>query len=322
VRRRVRSLHRRQLGAEPRDPAGSLDVTMAPRYDTVTFLSDYGRVDEFVGVVHSVIRSIAPGATVIDLTHDIHPYDVRAGALALARSVPFLCPGVVVGVVDPAVGTTRRPIAVEVGDGASVLVGPDNGLLAPAVAMCGGATRAVVLTSPDHRLDTGARTFDGRDVFAPAAAHLCNGVDLLELGPEIDPVSLMPGLVPLSRTEADEVVAEVLWVDRYGNVQLNVEPEELVGFEDRVAVVIEGDPYTARRAGTFAEVAPGEIGMLVDSYGLLALALDRDSAARELGVTAGSSVLIRNLDDDRPTGVTTPVTLSVRRTTAGEEGQP
>lgn len=295
---------------------------MAPRYDTVTFLSDYGRTDEFVGVVHSVIRSIAPHVTVVDLTHDIHPYDVRAGGLTLARSAPFLCPGVVVAVVDPSVGTTRRPIAVEVGDGASVLVGPDNGLLAPAVQMCGGADRVVELRSPDHRLDTGARTFDGRDVFAPAAAHLCNGVDLARLGPELDPASLMPGLVPLSRTEDGEVVAEVLWVDRYGNCQLNVEPEELLLFDEVVGVLVDGEQYprTARRAETFAEVRPGELGLIVDSYGLAALALDRDSAARELGVTAGSGLTIRSIDDERPAGVVTSVTLSVRRVDA-EEGR-
>ena len=121
---------------------------MPLRYDTITFLSDYGLVDEFVGVVHSVVRSIAPEVGIVDLTHGITPYDVRGGGLALARATSYLCPGVVLGVVDPAVGTSRRAIAVEVGDGASVLVGPDNGLLAPAVALCGGATRAVELDQP------------------------------------------------------------------------------------------------------------------------------------------------------------------------------
>ncbi len=292
---------------------------MAPRYDTITFLSDYGQVDEFVGIVHSVIRSIAPGVAVVDLTHDIHPYDVRAGALTLARSAQFLCPGVVLAVVDPAVGTVRRPIAVEVGDGASVLVGPDNGLLAPAVAMCGGATRAVVLTAEEFRLDTGAATFDGRDIFGPAAAHLCQGVPLVDLGPEVDPVTLMPALVPLSRAEGGELIAEVLWVDRYGNAQLNVEPEELDRYDNRLAVLVEDGHHTGRRATTFAQVAPGEVGLVVDSYGLVALALDRDSAARELGLSAGSSVVIRSLDDDGPSGVVTPVTLSIRRTSS-EEG--
>src|SRR5881394_1092936 len=125
---------------------------MGLRYDTISFLSDYGLADEFVGVVHSVLRSIAPDVAVVDITHQIPMYDVRAGGLALARSAPYLCPGVVLAVVDPGVGSARRAIAVEVGDGMSVLVGPDNGLLAPAVAMCGGATRAVELANPDYQL--------------------------------------------------------------------------------------------------------------------------------------------------------------------------
>src|SRR5437868_6539817 len=163
-------------------------------YDTVTFLSDYGLADEFVGVVKSVIRSIAPEVTVIDLTHDIDPHDVRGGGLALARSAQYLVPGVVLAVVDPGVATTRRAIAVEVGDGQSVLVGPDNGLLAPAVAMVGGAGRAVVLNNNEYHLPAPGPTFAGRDVFAPVAAYLCTGVDLAELGELVDPISLMPGL--------------------------------------------------------------------------------------------------------------------------------
>ena len=161
-----------------------------PRYDTVSFLSDYGRVDEFVGVVHSVIRSIAPDVRVIDITHDIPCYDVRAGGLALVRAANYLAPGVVIAVIDPTVGTARRPIAVEIGGGSSVLVGPDNGVLAAVVQLCGGADRAVEIVNPEYRFTTEPGTFDGRDVFAPAAAHLCNGVDLAELGPAIDPISL------------------------------------------------------------------------------------------------------------------------------------
>ena len=126
---------------------------MSLRYDTISFLSDYGHTDEFVGVVHSVIHQLCPGVRVIDISHEVAPYDVRAGGLTLARSVQYLAPGVVVAVVDPGVGSTRRPVAVEVGDGASVLVGPDNGLLAPAVAMVGGATRAVWLNNAEHHLD-------------------------------------------------------------------------------------------------------------------------------------------------------------------------
>jgi len=141
-----------------------------PRFDTITFLSDYGTGDEFVGVVHSVIRSIAPEVRVIDLTHEIPPYDVRAGSLTLGRAAQYLCPGVVLAVVDPGVGTSRRGIAVEVGGGQSYLVGPDNGLLASAVAMSGGATAAIELTNPTYQLPAPGATFAGRDIFAPAAA--------------------------------------------------------------------------------------------------------------------------------------------------------
>ena len=286
---------------------------MPLRYDTITFLSDYGLVDEFVGVVHSVIRSIAPDAAVVDLTHGITPYDVRGGGLALARSVEHLCPGVVLAVVDPAVGTSRRPIAVEVGDGASVLVGPDNGVLAPAVALCGGATRAVEITNPAYVLATEAATFDGRDVFAPAAAHLCLGVDLAELGPPIDPISLFPAMVPLTREEEGRLHAEVLWVDRYGNAQLNVDPEELEGYDDTVLLVMDDGNRSARRTDTFATLATDQLGLVVDSYGLVAVVLDRTSAAAELGLSTGSAVTIEALDEDRPSGVVTPVNLGPRR---------
>jgi len=286
---------------------------MALRYDTITFLSDYGLVDEFVGVVHSMIRSIAPQVAIVDLTHGIAPYDVRAGGLALARSTPYLCPGVVVAVVDPAVGTSRRSIAVEVGDGASVLVGPDNGLLAPAVALCGGATRAVEITDTDYTEVVGAATFDGRDVFAPAAAHLCLGVDLEDLGPSIDPVSLFPAMVPLTREEEGRLHAEVLWVDRYGNVQLNVDPDELEPYEDHVLLVMDAGSHSARRVPSFAAVEPNEVGLVVDAYGLVAIVKDRSSAAEELDLTAGSSVTIEALDEGRSPGIVTPVDLGPRR---------
>jgi hypothetical protein len=286
---------------------------MELRYDTITFLSDYGLVDEFVGVVHSVIRSIAPEVAVVDLSHGVTPYDVRGAGLLLARSSPYLCPGVVLAVVDPSVGTSRRPIAVEVGDGASVLVGPDNGVLAPAVALCGGATRAVELTNPDHRLPSDASTFDGRDVFAPAAAHLCLGTDIADLGPEIDPVTLFPAMVPLPREEEGRLHAEVLWVDRYGNVELNVEPEELAAFDDHVLLVTVDGSRSARRVPTFADVEKDELGLVIDSHGLMAIVLDRRSAAAELGLHAGSEVTIQGLDEAGAPGVVTPVDLGPRR---------
>lgn len=280
-----------------------------PRYDTISFLSDYGTSDEFAGVVRSVIRQLAPEVAVVDLTHHIPAHDVRAGGLALARSVQYLAPGVVLAVVDPGVGTSRRAIAVEVGDGASVLVGPDNGLLAPAVAMVGGATRAVELTNPDYQLPAPGPTFAGRDVFGPAAAHLCNGVDLLELGREVDVHGLLPGIIPITRVEDGAIVAEVLWTDAYGNLQLNVDPDEIAGFGDRIGLRIDGRARTGVRHGTYAEIPTGEIGLVVDSYGLVSIAVDRGSASEELGIATGDEVVLAPLDDDVPVGVVTPVTL-------------
>lgn len=277
-----------------------------PRFETVSFLSDYGTSDEFAGVVRAVIRDLAPHATVIDLTHDVPPFDVRAGSLALARCIGYVPSGVVLAVVDPGVATDRKAVAIEVAGGAGVLIGPDNGLLAPAVAMAGGAERAVELTNPEYQLEAAGATFAGRDVFAPAAAHICNGVDLAELGPEIDPGLLLPATVPLPREEGDSLVGEVLWVDRYGNCQLNVGPDDLPPhWADDLLVRFgspAGEPSTrhARRATSFAELGAGAVGLVLDSYGMLALSLDRRSAADELGLGAGDSVTLSPLTDGPP----------------------
>ena len=279
------------------------------RFDTISFLSDYGLADEFVGVVKSVIRSMEPDVAVVDITHDIPAHDVRAGGLALARAAQYLVPGVVLAVVDPGVGTARKGIAVEVGDGQSILVGPDNGLLASAVALCEGATRAVQLSNPDYQLPAPGSTFDGRDVFAPAAAHLCNGVDLADLGGMIEPTSLRPGLLPVTHVDGGLLVAEVLWIDRFGNAQLNVDPDEVAAWGDRIRVDVAGQTRTARRVGSYAEIGSGEVGIVVDSYGLLSLAVDSMSAADLLGLTAGDTVNLEVPDDPEPRSPTTPVEL-------------
>jgi len=278
---------------------------MGRRYETVSFLSDYGMTDEFVGVVHSVLRDMAPHARVIDLTHGIAPFDVRAGSLALARSIGYVASGVVLAVVDPGVGTQRRGIAVEVAGGEGVLVGPDNGLLAPAVAMAGGAERAVELTNHDHRIPAPGVTFAGRDVFAPAVAHLCNGGDLTDLGDEVDADLLMPGVVALPQSDETKVIAQVLWVDRYGNAQLNIGPHDLPStFGERMQVRSSsptdpdgGRSRSAIRATTFAELEAGSVGLVLDSSGLLAVSMDQRSAADELGLAAGDQVTLSPSDD-------------------------
>ena len=270
---------------------------MAARFDTISFLSDYGYEDEFVGVVHSVIRSIAPHVAIIDVTHGIAPHDTRAGGLALARAANYLCPGVVVAVVDPGVGTQRRAVAIEVGDGASYLIGPDNGLLAPAVGLVGGATRAIELTSQDHRVPlAGGATFDGRDVFAPAAAHLCNGVSLEELGEDIDTASLVPGVLPVSHLDGDELLAEVLWIDRFGNCQLNVDPVDVDRFGTTMLVVMPNTEKIGMRTEAYDRIPTGRAGLMVDSSGLLSLAIARGSAASEFDLAEGDEVRLAATD--------------------------
>ena len=283
----------------------------ALRFSTISFLSDYGHGDEFVGVVHSVIRSIAPDVRVIDITHDVAPHDIRAGGLALARSAPYMAPGIVLAVVDPGVGTERRPVVIEVADGGAYLVGPDNGLLAPAVAMVGGATGAVVLDNPDYHLEILGPTFDGRDVFAPAAAHLCLGVPLHELGTPVDLAKLLPGLLPVGEVQDDgSIKTEILWIDRYGNAQLNLEPEYLAAWPDVVAVEGGRLGRNAVRVRTFADIPAGGFGLLTDSYGLVALAVDRGSAASELGLSEGDELTLRPIAG--PASNVSPVTLQAR----------
>jgi S-adenosylmethionine hydrolase len=278
---------------------------MGRRYDTISFLSDYGTTDEFVGVVKSVIREIAPHATVIDLTHGIAPYDVRAGSMALARSISYVASGVIVAVVDPGVGTGRRGVAIEVADGEGVLIGPDNGLLAPAVAMAGGAGRSVSLTNVEYHLAAPGATFDGRDIFAPVAAHLCNGVDLFDLGEPVDADLLFPGVVPLPQIDETKVIAQALWTDRFGNVQLNVGPDDIpASFGDTVEVRFSapadpsgGTTRVAVRVGSFGAIAPGAVGLVLDSNGMLAIAMNQRSAAVDLGIGDGDQVTISPLSD-------------------------
>ena len=270
-------------------------MTRSKKYETISFLSDFGTTDEFVGVVHSVINSIAPFVKVIDVTHGIPHYDIRSGGLALARSAQYLSPGVVLAVVDPGVGTQRRAVAVEVGGGESVLVGPDNGLLAPTVALVGGADRAVSLTETKYQLPAPGPTFAGRDIFGPAAAHIASGVDLLDLGEEVEVSSLVPGLMPITSKEDDGLHAEVLWVDQYGNAQINLDPAELEIKENEInhfEITTSGLTRIAKKVNNFEELSGGELGLTIDSYGLVALVIGRGSASDEMKISTGNQVII------------------------------
>lgn len=253
----------------------------------ISFLSDFGVDDEFVGVVHGVIERIAPGTRVIDIGHRVPRGDVRAGALTLLRAVQYLPAGVVLAVVDPGVGGGRRPIAAETEWG--VFVGPDNGLLGPAVAMVGGAGRAVVLDAAEFRLPGTGGTFDGRDVFAPAAAVLASGeAGLLDLGTETDPASLVPLLLPLVDVRGEAVQGEVWWIDAFGNAETNVSPDdlEMLGLRPGLDVEIRvgASRFVVPWVEAYADVDEGRPLLHVDSYGLMAIAVRGGRADRFLNL--------------------------------------
>ncbi len=285
---------------------------MGRRYETISFLSDLGLTDEHVGVVKAIVRDLAPHSRVIDLTHAIAPYDVRAGSLALARAIGYVPSGVVMAVVDAG---DRRAVAIEVAEGEGVVLGPDNGLLASAISMAGGAGRAVVLDNPEFQLASPGATVPSRDVFAPVAAHLCNGVDLGDLGTLVDADTLLPGVVPLPRdADGGGVQAEVLWIDHGGNCQLNIGLDDVApwGVADGVRLQVTAGELTrvAQRLPRVGALGPGSVGLVVDGYGLLTLVLHRRSAADELALATADQVILRPLaESDKGPGVSVAVAM-------------
>ena len=262
-------------------------MTRVPPF--VTFLSDFGLADDFVGICHGVINRICPEAQVIHVTHGIRPQAVGQGSRVLAGAIRFLPVGVHLAVVDPGVGSERRAVALRSADG-RVFVGPDNGLLMPAADVCGGVVEAVQIQSEDHMLQPVSRTFHGRDVFSPAAAHLAAGVELSALGPGIDPAQLVRRSDPEHHVEGTLLSAAVQYVDRFGNIQLAVTLGELNGLfkPGALAELQTGDDrYYVRCAETFADVDPGEFVMFEDSSGLLSVAINRGDAAELTAAEVG-----------------------------------
>lgn len=262
----------------------------------ITFLTDFGLQDDFVGTCHGVIKQIAPGADVIDITHGIPAQSVLQGALVLANTVPYMPAGVHLAVVDPGVGGSRRPLALRDAAG-RLYVGPDNGLLVPAADRHGGIADARELANPAYALPTVSRTFHGRDLFSPAAAHLALGVPLEELGPPLDPDALVRLDIPTAEVGATVIRARVLYVDGFGNMQLNLTREQLDGIGvvpgTRVELEFAGERYYATAARTFGDARGGDIILYEDSYRNVAVAINNGSAARMFGVGAGEEVRIR-----------------------------
>lgn len=261
----------------------------------LTFLTDYGLADAFVGACRGVAARIAPAVPVVDITHLVPRGDVRRGATLLAQAAPFFPPSVHVAVVDPGVGTDRRGIAVAAGR--HLLVGPDNGLLPWAATAVGGASRAVSLTNEELWVRPVSHTFHGRDIFMPVGAHLANGVDIATVGDEIDLGDLVTLSGPVNRVGDDRVECEVLTVDQFGNVQLSVPAAQAERAEVRrgTAVLVrwsDGEvslPFLE----TFASVPPGDLVALADGAGMVSLAVHGGSAGERLGLRPGDRVVLR-----------------------------
>ena len=260
----------------------------------ITFLSDFGLKDDFVGTCHGVIKRIAPETQIIDITHGIPATSVLEGALVLANTIGFMPVGVHLAIVDPGVGGPRRPLALRDADG-RMYVGPDNGLLLPAASRA-GIEAAYELANPAYALDSISRTFHGRDLFSPAAAHLATGVALEELGPPVDPEGLIRLDLPEPLVTDGVLQATLLYVDSFGNIALNLDRDdvEALGMTSgtRVELEISGERYYAVMARTFADARPGDVILYEDSYKKMSLAISRGSAARMLHASPGQEIRI------------------------------
>lgn len=265
------------------------------QYDVISFLSDLGTDDESVGVCKAIMMQQAPNATIIDITHQINPFDVRAGALALTRAIQFLPTGVVLAAIDPGAPKDQRYIAVELEN--SIFVGPDNGILAPAAQLLGEPKRVHEITNPEYRIEAPGGVFAARDIMAPAAGVIASGVDISELGNAIPLEQLVPGMLQLSRhDEGGAFLGEVWSIDRFSNVQTNITPEEMTSeglrIGDSVIVRVGQNDFMVKFVERYADLAKSQLGLIVDSTGMLSVVKNLDFAATELGVSEGAALAI------------------------------
>jgi S-adenosylmethionine hydrolase len=264
----------------------------------ISLLTDFGARDPSAGILHGVIRTIAPDADVIDISHEVRKFRIRDGALLLWCALPYLPVGVHVAVVDPGVGTARRPVAIRMARG-DILVGPDNGLLLGPADRLGGVVEAVELAAADYRLPVISSSFHGRDIFVPAAAHLSNGVALEELGPAVDPSTLVASPLIAPTLGNGALATEIVYVDTFGNVKLGALASDLERALGRlvagmaVEATIAGAPRTLPWAVTFGDVSAGDPLLYEDSYGRLCIAVNQGDAARLLGLVEDQPVILR-----------------------------
>jgi S-adenosylmethionine hydrolase len=260
----------------------------------VTFLSDFGSSDPFVGICHGVIMRTCPDAEVIHLAHGIQPQSVGQGSRVLAAAMPYLPVAVHMAVVDPGVGSERQAVCLRSGDGRR-FVGPDNGLLIAAAEACGGIELAVGITARRYMLDSVSRTFHGRDVFAPVSGHLAAGLDPALLGDAVDPATLVRVRELGASLDGTLLTATVQIVDRFGNIQLSAQPADVGDLfqSGRVVEVARGDDrYYATCALTFADVDRGELVVYEDSERQLSVAINRGNAAELIDAEAMGTLTI------------------------------
>jgi S-adenosylmethionine hydrolase len=276
----------------------------APERPVIGFLTDFG-LDGAAAICRGVMLSIARDAQIVDISHTVAKYAIRDGAYILAAVVPWLPIGVHVGVVDPGVGTARRPIAIRTERGA-ILIGPDNGLLLPAALALGGVSEARLIENRDWMLPVTSSTFHGRDIFAPVAAHLATGKPFAEVGPTVAGASLVELALASPSLIDGSIWTEVAYVDSFGNLRLAARPADLAaalgpvepGTSLEVTIPRRGAGesdaiLSVRWSRTFGEAPAGELLAYADSAGALAIAESSGNAAHRLGLDRGARLGIR-----------------------------
>ena len=272
----------------------------------ICFLSDFGLADDFVGTCKGVMLSIAPGVSVVDFTHEVPTFGVEVGAEILQHATRYMpADAIYLAVVDPGVGTERRALALRT-ESDAVLVGPDNGLLVPAASSLGGILEAGLLTNERYHVHPVSNTFHGRDVFAPAAAHLAAGVGLLELGEAADPSSLVSFSPPDGEEAAaagEGLAARIIAIDHYGNARLSV-TQERSGLEYGTDLKVDvGDSeISVRYVETLGSAKAGELVLVPDSHWRLSLAINKGNAARALRLKIGARVLLAPTEGSKDDG--------------------
>ncbi|HET6531522.1 MAG TPA: SAM-dependent chlorinase/fluorinase [Actinoplanes sp.] len=277
--------------AGPTVPTASSDR----RSDWVTFLSDYGLDDHLVGVCKGVIARIAPHVRIVDVCHQVKPQDVLIGATMLAEAVPYLPVGIHLALVDPFKATNARGLAVCCADG-SIFVSPDNGVASRGWEVAGGAVEAYEIGNRELWALNPARSFRGRDIFAPVAAHLARGVPLAEVGPAVPVDSLVQAEVAVPSVHGDHVHGAVRMIDHFGNLALNVRRSDLEAAGIQLGDVLElrcgGRTLEVPFTLAFGEVAPGRTVVCEDSFRAITVAVNGGRADRELRAGSGDPVVL------------------------------